>query len=99
MNIYYIIKTVSEIKMLEKWQRAFLRAFLAFKFAGVVFSSYLCRCNEDATAIAGCGSAKAKRACLRVHLAPQLSLSIRNTADTLKSQPDTRAGKPNKQQL
>ena len=26
-------------------------------------------------------------------------LSIRNTADTLKSQPDTRAGKPNKQQL
>ena len=27
------------------------------------------------------------------------ALSIRNTADTLKSQPDTRAGKPNKQQL
>ena len=26
-------------------------------------------------------------------------VSIRNTADTLKSQPDTRAGKPNKQQL
>ena len=26
-------------------------------------------------------------------------LSIRNTADTLKNQPDTRAGKPNKQQL
>ena len=72
MNICYIIGTVSEIKMSEKWQRAFLRAFLAFKFAGVVFSSYLCRCNEDATAIAGCGSAKAKRACLRVHLAPQL---------------------------
>ena len=47
--------TVSEIKMPEKWQRAFLRAFLAFKFAGVVFSSYLCRCNEDATAIAGSG--------------------------------------------
>jgi len=85
MNIYYIMRTVSEIKMPEKWQRAFLRAFLAFKFAGVVISSYLCRCNEDATAIAGCGSAKAKRACLRVletlreqadivraHLAPQL---------------------------
>ena len=68
MNICYIMGTVSEIKMPEKWQRA----FLAFKFAGVVFSSYLCRCNEDATAIAGCGSAKAKRACLRVHLAPQL---------------------------
>ena len=48
MNICYIIGAVSEIKMPEKWQRAFLRAFLAFKFAGVVFSSYLCRCNEDA---------------------------------------------------
>ena len=47
MNIYYIIKTVSEIKMLEKWQRAFLRAFLAFKFAGVVFSSYLCIVNPE----------------------------------------------------
>ena len=63
MNICYIIGAVSEIKMPEKWQRAFLRAFLAFKFAG---------CNEDATGIAGCGSAKAKRAHLRVYLAPQL---------------------------
>jgi hypothetical protein len=34
--------------------------------------SYLCHCNQDAMATAGCGSAKAKRACLRVHLAPQL---------------------------
>ena len=46
MNICYIIGTVSEIKMSEKWQRAFLRAFLAFKFAGVVFSSYLCIVNR-----------------------------------------------------
>ena len=46
MNIYYIMRTVSEIKMPEKWQHAFLRAFLAFKFAGVVFSSYLCIVNR-----------------------------------------------------
>ena len=41
-------------------------------FGGVRNNEYLCRCNEDATATVGCGSAKAKRACLRVHLAPQL---------------------------
>ena len=29
-----------------------MRAFFVLKFAGVGFSSYLCRCNEDATAIA-----------------------------------------------
>ena len=29
-----------------------MRAFFVLKFAGVGFSSYLCRCNEEATAIA-----------------------------------------------
>ena len=52
--------------------RVFLRVFLAIIFVGTMKFLYLCRCNEDATATAGCGSAKAKRAHLRVYLAPQL---------------------------
>ena len=39
--------------------------------------SYLCSVNEDVTATAGCGSAKAKQAALRVLLTPQLAMSKR----------------------